>query len=106
MTTLVEILRAGIKAQNGYETDAGDFYMGSTGVVDVDQLVAAVTAAGLAVIQLPTVAFKGPRDTDASLLRGAARKAETGYPVGGSNVGRAVAEILLQAAAAAEAVSA
>ena len=63
----------------------------------------ALAAAGFAVIKLPVVAFKGPHDTDASMLRTAADKAESArYPVGGSNVGRAVADVLRQAAAAAE----
>lgn len=48
---------------------------------------AAVAAAGIAAIPLPTVAFKGPYDTDASMFRHAADRAETCYPIGGSNRG-------------------
>ncbi len=48
---------------------------------------------------LPVVAHKGPHDTDASLLRLAARNLRNGYDVGGSNVSRAVAELIERAVA-------
>lgn len=66
-------------------------------------LLNALKDAGYAVVKVPVVAFKAPRDSDASLLRSAAGKAEKCYPVGGSNVGHAVSQILLAVADAAEA---
>lgn len=42
----------------------------------------------------PVVAHKGPHDTDASLLRKAARSLERGYELGGSNLTAAVVELL------------
>lgn len=65
----------------------------------------AVTAAGLAVIQLPVVAHKGPNDTDASAFRDAADRLDGGYSPGGSNTKRAISQLLRAAADAAEAVS-
>jgi hypothetical protein len=55
LSPLAEVLRAAMKTQNGFERADGEFYMGSAGSVNVDQLVEAVAAAGLAVIQLPEV---------------------------------------------------
>jgi uroporphyrinogen-III synthase len=62
-------------------------------------ILEALKAAGIAVVEVPTIGFKGPNDTDASMLRTAADKAESAkYPVGGSNVGAAVASVLRQVA--------
>lgn len=72
-------------------------------VDQAEAILTALPAAGYAVVPLPSISFKGPNDTDASLLRGAAAKAEAGYPVGGSNVSRAVALILMAVADDAEA---
>ncbi|MCV7354522.1 hypothetical protein [Mycolicibacterium fluoranthenivorans] len=58
----------------------------------------------LAVVRVPDVQHKGPNDTNGTLLIKAARRAEDArYPVGGSNVGRAVAQVLREVAAAAAA---
>ena len=63
----------------------------------------ALGEADFAVVPIPTVAFKGPHDTDASMFRTAADKAESArYPVGGSNVGAAVAAVLRAVAASRE----
>jgi len=51
---------------------------------------------------LPTVQFKGPDDSDASMLLGAADKIERGFAPGGSNVTAAVVELIRRAVAAAE----
>lgn len=60
-----------------------------------DKIIAALATAGFAVVKMPIIAYKGPHDTDASMLYTAAAKAESArYPVGGSNVGRAVAQVL------------
>lgn len=59
--------------------------------------------AGYAVVHVPDIAYKGPHDTNGSMLITAAEKAESArYPVGGSNVGRAVAQVLREVAAAAD----
>lgn len=66
-------------------------------------VIAALRGAGYAVVRVPDVAFKGPHDTNGSMLITAAEKAESArYPVGGSNVGRAVAQVLREVAAAAD----
>ncbi|WP_087075917.1 hypothetical protein [Mycobacterium dioxanotrophicus] len=65
----------------------------------------ALKADGYAVIHLPTVAHKGPEDTDAKFFRQVADRLEdrrSGY-IGGSNVRAAVSKLLLAAADAAEA---
>ena len=50
---------------------------------------------GYVIVRAPWIYFKGPYDTDASMLLIAAEKAESArYPVGGSNVGRAVGQLL------------
>ena len=67
-----------------------------------EHVLAALRSAGYAVVHAPAIQYKGLCDTDASLLRGAATRAEGGYPVGGSNVTRAVVKILLAVATAAE----
>lgn len=64
--------------------------------------IAALHAARYAIVTVPSIPFKGPNDTDVSLLRGAAARAEGGYPVGGGNVSRAVAKLLLAVADEAE----
>lgn len=70
-----------------------------------DLVLAALTSAGWAVVKLPTVAFKGPHDTDAKFFRQVADRLEDGRSgyVGGSNVRAAVSELLRSAAKAAEA---
>lgn len=65
--------------------------------------IAALRKAGYAIVRVPDIAFKGPHDTNGSMLITAAEKAESArYPVGGSNVGRAVAQVLREVAAAAD----
>jgi hypothetical protein len=71
-----------------------------------DHLIAGLRAAGYAVVRVPDIACKGPHDTNGTMLIGAASKAERGFPVGGSNVGRAVAQVLRETAAAADAAEA
>lgn len=54
---------------------------------------------GYAIVRMPVVAFKGPNDTDAGMLLTAAERAEAArFIVGGSNVGRAVAQVLREVA--------
>lgn len=52
------------------------------------------------VVTAPVVAFKGPHDTDASMFLEAAKRLDGGYPIGGSNLARAVSQLLRSAAAA------
>lgn len=66
-------------------------------------ILADLRRAGFAVVHVPEIAFKGPHDTNGTMLITAAEKAESArYPVGGSNVGRAVAQVLREVAAAAD----
>lgn len=69
----------------------------------------AVTTAGLAVIELPSVAHKGPSDTEAKFFRQVAERMDkvnaTVSYLSGSNVRRAVQTLLYRAADAAEAVA-
>lgn len=68
-----------------------------------DEAISDLRQAGYAIVRVPDIAFKGPHDTNGSMLLTAADKAESGrYPVGGSNVGRAVAHVLREVAAAAD----
>lgn len=61
----------------------------------VPEFLRLLNEAGYAIVKMPTVAFKGPLDTDHSMLRTAAERAEGAkYIVGGSNVGRAVGQVL------------
>lgn len=68
----------------------------------------ALKAAGYVVIELPTVVYKGPHDTDAKFFRQVADRME--WPtnridyLGGSNVRQAVRQLLVAAADAAEAL--
>jgi hypothetical protein len=54
-------------------------------------------------LHIPTVAYKGSQDTDASVFRRAAANLDNGYEVGGGNTKAAVAELLRNAAAVLEA---
>ncbi|KIU17895.1 hypothetical protein [Mycolicibacterium llatzerense] len=65
---------------------------------------AAMSVPGYAVIKLPTVAHKGPHDTDAMFFRQVADRFEHNPDsyVGGSNVRHAVSQLLRAAAAEAE----
>lgn len=58
-----------------------------------------------AIVELPEVAHKGPHDTDAMFFRQVAERLEEGRgaDLGGSNVRRAVRDLLYRAADAAEA---
>ncbi|MCZ4557946.1 hypothetical protein O4215_20505 [Rhodococcus maanshanensis] len=57
-------------------------------------VVAALAAAGIVCVEVPSVAYKGPLDTDASAFRQVAKNLDEGYPAGGSNVCRAVSGLL------------
>ncbi len=65
---------------------------------------AALAVPGYAVIKLPTVACKGPHDTDAKFFRQVADRLEDGRSsyVGGGNVRRAVSQLLRAAATEAD----
>jgi hypothetical protein len=63
----------------------------------------ALQAAGYAIVELPSVAHKGPNDTDASMFRRAANNLENGRYIGGGNVQAAIIRLLRSAADAAEA---
>jgi hypothetical protein len=68
-----------------------------------DEAISDLRQAGYAIVHVPDIAFKGPHDTNGSMLITAAEKAESArYPVGGSNVGRAVAQVLREVAAASD----
>ena len=71
--------------------------------------VGALRAAGYAVIELPCVAYKGPLDTDANFFRQVADRMDDPARridyLSGSNVRRAVRQLLYRAAEAAEAVT-
>ncbi|WP_301119643.1 hypothetical protein [Mycolicibacterium fortuitum] len=70
-----------------------------------DHALAALKAAGIVAIELPSVAHKGPHDTDAKFYRQVADRIEDGRgrELGGSNVRWAVRDLLYRAADAAEA---
>lgn len=86
--------------EHGYEDD--DEKRGQVAYHFADVLL---SLPGIAVIDLPSVAHKGPYDTDASAFRGAADRLDGGYSPGGSNVKRAISQLLLAAADAAEVVT-
>lgn len=54
-------------------------------------------------IPAPTVAYPGPDDTDAGFMRIAAKHLEGGFAVGGSNLTRAVIDLLRSVADAMDA---
>jgi hypothetical protein len=62
----------------------------------------ALKRSGYAVVELPTVAHKGPNDTDASMFRRAAKNLEDGRYIGGGNLQAAIIRLLRSAADAAE----
>lgn len=45
-------------------------------------------------IEVPPVAFKGPEQTDADYYHDAATRLRGNYPVGGSNLREAIAQLL------------
>jgi hypothetical protein len=51
--TAAEAVKSALQAQNGFVARDGSVYMGSTGGVDCEALVAALSAAGFELIQLP-----------------------------------------------------
>lgn len=55
-----------------------------------------------AYVELPVVAHKGPHDTDASMFRTAAERLDSNHHIGGSNLRRAVSQLLRDAAKASE----
>lgn len=69
---------------------------------DAHDIISALRTAGYAIVRVPDIAFKGPHDTNGTMLLTAANKAEACYPVGGSNVGHAVGRVLREVAAAAD----
>lgn len=70
---------------------------------NAQSIKAALREAGYAIVRVPDIPHKGPHDTNGTMLITAAEKAESArYPVGGSNVGRAVAQVLREVAAAAD----
>lgn len=78
-------------------------FSGTVSGAEPGAVIAALRDAGYAVVRVPDIAHKGPHDTNGSMLITAADKAESArYPVGGSNVGRAVAQVLREVAAAAD----
>lgn len=104
----VEAMRDALSAQNGFETTDGSLYFGSAGTVQPGKVVDALKAAGFAVIEIPSVAHKGPHDTDAMFFRQVADRMETPSRVdflSGSNVRDAVRKLLYRAADSAEATS-
>lgn len=87
-----EVVVAAMKAQGSQFPNAG-------ATLILDEL----RAAGYVVVELPTVYHKGPNDTDASMLRRAAKNLEGGYHIGGGNLQRAIIKLLRSAADASEA---
>lgn len=83
------------------EGDGGQDGLANLG--NAQSVKSALRNAGFAIVRVPNIAFKGPRDTNGTMLLTAAEKAESArYPVGGSNVGAAVAQVLREVAAAAD----
>lgn len=52
-TEACDIVARALKSLNGFETSRGKFFFGSAGEVDPAELVAAIRAAGGAVVTLP-----------------------------------------------------
>ncbi|NKU38422.1 hypothetical protein GS901_03305 [Rhodococcus hoagii] len=63
-------------------------------------VAAALTNAGKVVVDVPSVAHKGPFDTDASFFRQVAENLDRDLYAGGSKVRRAVSALLRNVAAA------
>lgn len=83
------------------EGDGGQDGLANLG--NAQTVKAALRGAGFAIVRVPDIAYKGPHDTNGSMLITAAEKAQSArYPVGGSNVGSAVAQVLREVAAAAD----
>ncbi|KAB7761783.1 hypothetical protein [Mycolicibacterium mucogenicum] len=99
-----------VQEANGCTCYGGDAHYGHEPgcgyepLIKLEDLKAALAPAGYAVIKLPTVAFKGPHDTDAKFFRQVADRLEDGRSsyVGGGNVRAAVSALLRAAAAEAE----
>ncbi|WP_104086535.1 hypothetical protein [Arthrobacter sp. GMC3] len=72
-------------------------------VTCLDHQVAAVETGPTVAVPAPHVPYPGPHDTDATFMRGAARKIAADFPAGGSNVKRAVIKLLNDTADAMEA---
>lgn len=90
-------------AKSVIETAMHDACEHSANGADAHDIISALRTAGYAIVRVPDIAFKGPNDTNGTMLIAAAEKAESArYPVGGSNVGRAVAQVLREVAAAAD----
>lgn len=72
-------------------------------IVPNDLAAHLLSVPGIAIVEVPVVAHKGPNDTDASAFHGAADRLDGGYEPGGSNVKRAISQLLRSVAAAAQA---
>lgn len=72
---------------------------GEKGSPNGNDVLAALAAAGFAVVRVPSVAYKGPNDTDASAFLMVAERLDRNYPAGGSNVRHAVSTLLRRVAA-------
>lgn len=58
-------------------------------------------ANGYAVVPIPSVLHKGPHDTDSTMYAAAADRLDRNYGVGGSNLRRAISQLLKYVSAAA-----
>lgn len=72
-------------------------------VMCFDHQIAAIETGPTVTVPAPHVPYPGPHDTDATFMRGAAKKIAGDYPAGGSNVKRAVIKLLNDTADAMEA---
>ena len=79
------------------------FEMRRKPVMCFDHQVAAIATGPTVNVPAPHVPYPGPHDTDATFMRGAAKKIAGDYPAGGSNVKRAVIKLLNDTADAMEA---
>lgn len=66
-----------------------------------DCALKALKANGYAVVPIPSVLHKGPHDTDSTMYAAAADRLDRNYGVGGSNLRRAISQLLKYVSAAA-----
>ncbi|PKQ59763.1 hypothetical protein B5566_02665 [Mycobacterium sp. MHSD3] len=84
------------KALREYFGGVGQSHHGSA-----DAVLSALKANGYAVVPIPSVLHKGPHDTDSTMYAAAADRLDRNYGVGGSNLRRAVSQLLKYVSSAA-----
>lgn len=84
------------------ESDAAKKWLISpTRLEGADAFLDALKANGYAVVPIPSVLHKGPHDTDSTMYAAAADRLDRNYGVGGSNLRRAISQLLKYVSAAA-----